>query len=148
MSAFDYVNQHYGVNACVGRRVIAYGHPGTIVRDFGQYIGVVLDDDPNSPPDRYHPTDGIIYGDILLITAHLKLTLGKPKRREIGKSILMPIMGIEILPNGWVSTLHALTTIVVAENGVCIGTGIIRSQASTASGAKQRKQQRPVIKKR
>ncbi|MFC0146168.1 hypothetical protein ACFFJR_19180, partial [Pectobacterium cacticida] len=64
-SAFDYVNQHYGVNACVGRRVIAYGHPGTIVRDFGQYIGVVLDDDPDSPPDPYHPTDGIIYGDIV-----------------------------------------------------------------------------------
>ncbi|UFT95023.1 hypothetical protein [Pectobacterium carotovorum] len=65
MSTFDYINHYYGVNACVGRRVIAYGHPGTIVRDFGQYIGVVLDDDPNSPPDRYHPTDGIIYGDIV-----------------------------------------------------------------------------------
>lgn len=62
---FGYVNFHYGVNACVGRRVVAYGEPGTIVRDFGQYIGVVLDTAPHSAPERYHPTDGIVYGDVV-----------------------------------------------------------------------------------
>ncbi|UVO09337.1 hypothetical protein LW347_05010 [Pectobacterium polonicum] len=68
MSSFDYVNQHYGVNACVGRRVIAYGEPGTIVRDFGNYIGIVLDSAPHADPRRYHPTDGIKYGDIIEYT--------------------------------------------------------------------------------
>ncbi|QTP13418.1 hypothetical protein [Serratia symbiotica] len=38
---FDHINTHYGVNACIGRRVIAYGKPGTIVKDFGHYIGIV-----------------------------------------------------------------------------------------------------------
>lgn len=113
MSVFNYVNHHYGVNACVGRRVIAYGEPGTIVRDFGNYIGIVLDSAPHAAPERYHPTDGIEYGDVIDYTRR-KLTPGKPNQREIGRSILMPIMGIEILPTGWVSTLHVLTTIAVA----------------------------------
>lgn len=63
--SFEYVNFHYGVNACVGRRVVAYGEPGTIVKDFGHYIGVVLDSAPQSSPDRYHPTDGIVYGEVV-----------------------------------------------------------------------------------
>lgn len=62
---FEYVNQHYGVNACVGRRVVAYGCAGTITKDFGQYIGIVLDTAPHSAPERYHPTDGIEYGEVI-----------------------------------------------------------------------------------
>jgi hypothetical protein len=56
--SFEYVNFHYGVNACVGRRVVAYGEPGTIVKDLGHYIGVVLILRliPHRPisPDRRH----------------------------------------------------------------------------------------------
>lgn len=63
--SFEYVNFQYGVNACIGRRVTAYGKPGTIVRDFGNYIGIILDDEPNSFPGCYHPTDGIIYGEVV-----------------------------------------------------------------------------------
>lgn len=62
---FEYVNKHYGVSACVGRRVIAYGEPGTIVKDFGYYIGIVLDTSPHAAPERYHPLDGIEYGDVV-----------------------------------------------------------------------------------
>lgn len=65
---FGYVNFYYGVSACVGRRVMAYGEPGTIVKDFGNYIGVVLDANPAAPPARYHPTDGIVYGDVVSYT--------------------------------------------------------------------------------
>lgn len=65
MSNFEYVNQYYGVSACVGRRVVAYGEPGTIVKDYGQYIGIVLDTAPHASPERYHPTDGIEYGDVV-----------------------------------------------------------------------------------
>ncbi|RSB58999.1 hypothetical protein EGT71_22075 [Atlantibacter subterranea] len=63
--SFEYINSQYGVNACVGRRVVAYGEPGTIVRDFGHYIGVVLDTAPYHSPERYHPTDGIEYGEVV-----------------------------------------------------------------------------------
>lgn len=28
---FEYVNEYYGVNSCFGRRVVAYGEPGTVV---------------------------------------------------------------------------------------------------------------------
>lgn len=62
---FEYVNQYYGVNACVGRRVLAYGKPGTIVKDFGHHIGIILDDEPLSEPGRYHPIDGITYGEVV-----------------------------------------------------------------------------------
>lgn len=65
---FEYVNRYYGVNACVGRRVVAYGKPGVIVEDFGHHIGIVLDAHPLSEPGRYHPTDGITYGDVVEYT--------------------------------------------------------------------------------
>lgn len=65
---FDYVNQYYGVNACVGRRVVAYGKPGVIVEDFGHHIGIVLDDQPMDEPGRYHPIDGITYGEVVEYT--------------------------------------------------------------------------------
>lgn len=62
---FEWVNQHYGVNACIGRRVIAYGVPGTIVKDMGNHIGIVLDSAREKDPAPYHPIDGIIYGDVM-----------------------------------------------------------------------------------
>lgn len=64
MAAFDYVRQHYGVPACHGRRVIAYGKPGVITTDFGHYVGIVLDEDVKRRPRRYHPEDGIVYGEM------------------------------------------------------------------------------------
>jgi hypothetical protein len=65
---FEYVNEYYGVNACVGRRVVAYGKPGTIIKDFGNYVGIVLDEAPLDDPRRYHPIDGIVYGDVITYT--------------------------------------------------------------------------------
>lgn len=58
---FDYVIRNYGVPACIDRRVIAYGKPGTIVEARGNYIGIHLDGDPTDVVRNYHPTDGIIY---------------------------------------------------------------------------------------
>ncbi|NCG54470.1 hypothetical protein [Serratia fonticola] len=37
---FEYVCQHYGVPACLGREVTAYGKAGIIVKDLGHHIGV------------------------------------------------------------------------------------------------------------
>lgn len=62
---FEWVNQHYGANACIGRRVIAYGAPGTIVKDMGNHIGIVLDRAQEREPAPYHPIDGIVYGDVI-----------------------------------------------------------------------------------
>lgn len=58
----EYVRQFYNVPACIGRQVTAYGKPGVITKDFGHYIGIVLDGDSKRVPGRYHPTHGIVYG--------------------------------------------------------------------------------------
>jgi len=59
----EYVKEYYGVPACVGRRVIAYGKPGIIAEDRGNYIGVNLDSDKPGEVNNYHPIDGIEYLD-------------------------------------------------------------------------------------
>lgn len=60
----EYVRQYYGVPACIGRRVVAYGKPGIIVKDCGHHIGIALDDDPKRRVGHYHPVDGIVYGEM------------------------------------------------------------------------------------
>ena len=60
----EYVQNYYGVPACIGRRVIAYGKPGIIAEDRGNYIGVNLDTDKPGEVNNYHPTDGIEYGEM------------------------------------------------------------------------------------
>jgi len=62
-----YVREHYGVPACIGRRVVAYGNPGIIVEDRGNYIGVTLDSEKPGTVSNYHPTDGIEYGEMGII---------------------------------------------------------------------------------
>lgn len=66
---FEYVCQHYGVPACLGREVMAYGKPGIIVKDLGHHIGVALVDDPRQRVRPYHPVDGMVYGGITEPTA-------------------------------------------------------------------------------
>ena len=58
----DYVRKHYGVPACIGRRVVAYGKPGIIAEDRGHYIGINLDCHKPGVVNNYHPCDGIEYG--------------------------------------------------------------------------------------
>lgn len=58
---FKYIRDHYGVPAEIGRRIVAYGKPGIITEDRGNYIGVTLDSDKPGTVNNYHPTDGIEY---------------------------------------------------------------------------------------
>jgi hypothetical protein len=58
---FEYVNKTYGVPACLGRRVIASGQPGTIVQGAGHYIRINLDKDKPCKVGNYHPTHEIEY---------------------------------------------------------------------------------------
>ncbi len=60
----EYVQKAYGVPACIGRRVIAYGKPGIIAEDRGHYIGVNLDEEKAGVVNNYHPEDGIVYGEM------------------------------------------------------------------------------------
>ena len=60
----DYVCRHYGVPACIGRKVVAYGKTGVIMADYGHYIGVMLDGDPKRRIGRYHPTHEMVYGEM------------------------------------------------------------------------------------
>lgn len=57
----EYVRSYYGVPACIGRRVLAMGHPGVIAEDRGHYIGVNLDKDKAGHILTFHPTDRIEY---------------------------------------------------------------------------------------
>ena len=57
----EYVRKYYGVPACIGRRVEAYGKPGIITEDRGHYIGVTLDSEKPGTVNNYHPTDQIKY---------------------------------------------------------------------------------------
>lgn len=69
----EYVREHYGVPACIGRRVTVYGEPGIIVADHGNYIGVNFDHDKPSRVLNAHPTDGVVY-----------LEMGVPRKMSRG----------------------------------------------------------------
>lgn len=60
----EYVREHYGVPAVVGRRVTVYGKPGIIAADRGHYIGVNFDDAKPGHIVNAHPTDGVEYLDM------------------------------------------------------------------------------------
>ena len=81
---FDYVIRNYGVPACIDRRVIAYGKPGTIVEARGNYIGIHLDGDPSDVVRNYHPTDGIIYLGPGIFKDQCEALLGEI-RKEVDK---------------------------------------------------------------
>ena len=66
---FEYVNQYYGVPACIGRLVKVYGKPGIIIEDRGNYIGVNFDNDKPGHVLNAHPVDGVEY-----------LGIGKPRK--------------------------------------------------------------------
>ncbi|WP_336020872.1 hypothetical protein [Acinetobacter bereziniae] len=77
--SFEYINTHYGVNACVGRRVIADGKPGIIVGFHGAYIEVNLDEDKPGTHSNWHPTWNMEYQGMGKIR---KLTAGQKRYQE------------------------------------------------------------------
>ncbi len=80
MNPFDYINKTYGVNACIGRRVIVYGKPGTIIKDCGNHIGVNFDDEKPGRVGRCHPTSEVVYLDEF--RAPRKMTASQRRYRE------------------------------------------------------------------
>ena len=80
MEPFDYINKTYGVNACIGRRVIVYGKPGTIIKDCGHYLGVNFDNEKPGQIGRCHPTSEVQYLDE--IVKPRKITAGQRRYQE------------------------------------------------------------------
>lgn len=80
MEPFDYINKTYGVNACIGRRVIVYGMSGTIIKDCGHYIGVNFDNEKPGRVGRCHPTSEVVYLDEF--RAPRKMTASQRRYRE------------------------------------------------------------------
>lgn len=73
--AFEHIIKHYGVPACIGRRVVVDGQPGVIASDAGQYIGVLFDSDKPNRISNCHPTWNVVYegiGKVRKMTASQK----------------------------------------------------------------------------
>lgn len=60
----EYASEHYGVPACVGRRVVVNGRPGIIAADRGHYIGVNFDDDAPGHIENAHPAWKVEYKEM------------------------------------------------------------------------------------
>lgn len=76
---FEWINKTYGVNACIGRRVIVDGEAGVITKDCGNYIGVVFDGMKASQVTNCHPTWEVVYLDMGKIP---KMTRSQKRYRE------------------------------------------------------------------
>jgi len=60
----EYVQEYYGVPACIGRKIVFRGQAGIICEDRGHYIGVNFDTDDPGIVFNVHPTDDVKYGEI------------------------------------------------------------------------------------
>ena len=61
MNQFEYINNYYGVNACIGRIVTVEGKKGVIAEDCGHHLGVNFDGDKPGVISRCHPTWEVEY---------------------------------------------------------------------------------------
>ncbi len=52
----EYASTHYGVPACIGRRVEMNGRPGILAEDCGHHLGINFDDDKPGHISHAHPT--------------------------------------------------------------------------------------------
>ena len=75
----EYVREHYGVPAVIGRRVVIGGKPGVIAEDRGHYIGVNLDADKPGVICNAHPTSDVEYGGIGAVR---KMTRSQERYRD------------------------------------------------------------------
>lgn len=67
--SFHYIRNYYDVPAERGRQVTCQGETGVIVGADGHYLLVVIDGDKSEEERRYHPTDKVVYGEIVDVPA-------------------------------------------------------------------------------
>jgi hypothetical protein len=75
----EYVREHYGVPAVIGRRVVVGGKPGIIAEDRGHYIGVNFDADKPGVVCNAHPTSEVEYGEMGVVR---KMTRSQQRYRD------------------------------------------------------------------
>ncbi|MER2492358.1 hypothetical protein [Catenovulum sediminis] len=76
---FEYVQETYGVPACLNRCVEVDGQPGIIIKDCGHHIGVNFDSDKPGVVSHCHPTWKVKY---LGIGEPRKLTRSQQRYRD------------------------------------------------------------------
>jgi len=81
--SFEYINKSYGVNACIGRRVIVDGEAGVIVGANGAHIKVNFDNTKASDYSYCHPTWRVEYLEMGNVR---KLTAGQKRYQEYLKA--------------------------------------------------------------
>lgn len=77
--SFEYINKSYGVNACVGRRVIVDGEHGVIVGTKNAHLKVNFDNSKAGDYSYCHPTWRVEYLEIGKVR---KLTAGQKRYQE------------------------------------------------------------------
>lgn len=77
--SLDYIKQHYGVPADLGRKVVFQGRTGVIVGYHGACLKVNFDDEKPNKYAKLHPNWHIEYGDIGVIRP---LTRGQQRYQE------------------------------------------------------------------
>ena len=79
MTGIEHINKTYGVNACVGRRVVANGKPGVIIGTNNSHLAINLDEDKPGVPTYWHPMWNMQY---LEMGAIRKMTAGQKRYQE------------------------------------------------------------------
>lgn len=79
---FEYINNHYGVNAELGRDILFGDRKATIAKDLGNYIGVIFHDDAKAQVMPCHPTSEITYLDSFTELKKLKPKCKNPRSKQ------------------------------------------------------------------
>lgn len=81
MNEFEWINNHYGLDAYIGRDITVSGKKGTITEDKGNYIGVTFHDDKKFKSLPCHPTSEVIYLDTCTDVKTLRVKNWRSKQR-------------------------------------------------------------------
>lgn len=77
---FEWHNKYYGLNIQLGKDVIREGRKGTVNKDLGNYVGVIMHDDKNFETLIVHPME-LTYLDTFTDTRTLRCKNWRAKQR-------------------------------------------------------------------
>jgi hypothetical protein len=89
MNDYNYIINYYNVPAQTGRRITMSQRKGTIVCDYGHYLGVVFDDNCKTNISRVHPTHEMTYHHEIVPSPLKQLSPGQKRYQrflEVGDS--------------------------------------------------------------
>lgn len=153
----EYVRQHYNVPACIGRRVVANGKPGTIVEDRGHYIGVMLDGERRV--GSHHPTWEMQYGEMadkipkrrgapIGTSSTTNLNAMKASLTSWASTSPSSSSGLRMIWCAWFVTTAAPSTVATQSVSARSSTAPMMTSKWPASGCPPRAKQRPATRLR